>query len=206
MTDSEAPRPRAQYGEYASAEEQQRARGLPEQAPKADAGAQVPQAGDAAPLVSPANAAPQPKSQASSRPNDAPQWPVAEAKPKHPHPVDRVVTLILLALGLFLLLNGIPGYLALPDALQLAYDQLGAGTYGATEVAASLGVTALVVQAILWIATAASAWFAVNRGRMAWWIALLGGVLSFIATMVIVAIALFADPGFVDSVSVGSLS
>jgi Na+/H+-dicarboxylate symporter len=40
-----------------------------------------------------------------------------------------------------------------------------------------------------------------RRGRLAWWIALLGGVIAFIATVIIVSFALFADPGFIDNVS-----
>jgi hypothetical protein len=115
--------------------------------------------------------------------------------------VDRVVTLILLAVGLFLVLNSIPGYLAMPDAMQTVYDQLGAGTYPAADVAATLGITALLVQAAIWVATTASALFAMKTGRLAWWIALIGGVLAFIAMMVIVSVALFADPGFIDNVS-----
>jgi hypothetical protein len=111
------------------------------------------------------------------------------------------VTLILLAVGLFLVLNSIPGYLAMPEAMQTVYDQLGAGVYPAADVAASLGVTALIVQVVIWVATAASAWFAMKRGRLAWWIALLGGALAFIAMMVIVSTALFADPGFIDNIS-----
>jgi hypothetical protein len=183
MTDSEAPRPHAQYGEYATPEQQQAARGLPE--PTGD----IPIA-DASPPAMPA-------------PAHQPQ--AAAAPALRAHPVDRVVTLILLALGLFVLLTGIPGYLALSDALQLVYDQLGAGTYPATETAAALGVTALVVQAVIWVATAASAWFAMKRGRIAWWICVVGAALSFIASMVVVSIALFADPGFMDSVSAQTL-
>ena len=194
MTESEASRPRAQYGEYATPEEQQRARGVPDPISEADAEPAAALKGDAPPPPAPPTAAP-PVSPS----------PAAATARKHPHPVDRIITLVLLALGLFLLLNGIPGYLALADALQMVYDQVGAGTYPATEVAASLGVTAIVVQAVIWVLTATSAWFAMKRGKLAWWIALVGGALSFIATMVIVSIALFADPGFIDSVSAESL-
>ena len=183
--DSDAPR-RAQYGEFATPEEQQRARGLPEPSRESEAPAQAD-----GPSNGPANTAP---------------WvsqsvPAARSAVGSAHPVDRVVTLILLAVGLFLVLNSIPGYLAMPEAMQTVYDQLGAGVYPAADVAASLGVTALIVQVVIWVATAASAWFAMKRGRLAWWIALLGGVLAFIAMMVIVSTALFADPGFIDNIS-----
>jgi len=189
MSNEETPRPRAQYGEYASPEEQQRARGIPEPTAGAShhhdapAGVHLP----TAPVAYPAAAQPAPQAGAAPR--------------KSTHPVDRVVTLVLLALGLLLLLNGIPGYLALPDAMQMVYDRVGAGTYPAGAVAANLGMTALVVQAIIWVATAASSWAAMRRDKLAWWIPLVGGALSFIATIVIVSIALFADPGFINNVS-----
>ncbi|HEU4808430.1 MAG TPA: DUF6264 family protein [Homoserinimonas sp.] len=188
MSESETPRPRAQYGEFATPEEQQRARGVPER-PSEGTG------------EDPQPPAPEPAQSSAPAPLAQPDGPAAEPAPAKRHPVDRVVTLVLLAFGLFLLLNSIPGYLALPEAMQTVYDQLDAGSYPATEVAASLGVTALVVQSVIWIATAASAWFAMKRGRLAWWIALVGGVLAFIAMMVIVSIALFADPGFIDNIS-----
>jgi hypothetical protein len=192
MSDNETPRPRAQYGEYASPEEQQLARGIPE--PTIGAVQHGPPGGVHVPV------APQPYAA-----HPATAQPSGAVSPKPAHPVDRVVTIVLLAIGLFVLLNGIPGYLNLPQTMQMVYDQLDAGTYPARDVAASLGVTALVVQAILWIATAASSWAAMKRGRLAWWIPLLGGVLSFIATTVIVSIALFADPGFLDNLSPGNL-
>jgi hypothetical protein len=184
MSDDQKRRPPAQYGEYATPEEQQRARGITE---PEGAGHHRPH--DGAPSAAAPSAA------------TSPQVERGGVAAKKLHPVDRVITLVLLAFGLFLVLNGIPGYLAMPHAMQMVYDQLGAGTYPARDVAASLGVTALVVQAVLWVATAASAWAAMKRGRLAWWIALLGGVLAFIATVVIVSIALFADPNFIDNVS-----
>ncbi len=182
---TEDRRPPAQYGEYATPEEQQRAKGLPEPlADEAPADAAQP-----TPTAAPSAAAPHPE----------------PAPSRHPHPVDRIVTLVLLALGLFVWLNGIPGYLALADALQTVFDQLEGGTYAAADTAAALGVTALVVQAAIWGATAASAWFAMKRGKLAWWIPVVGAALYFIASMVVVSIALFADPGFIESVSTQTL-
>src|SRR5690554_4402584 len=99
MSDSEERRPRAQYGEFATPEEQQRARGIPEQPSEADAAAPAAQAGYAA-SATPAGPAPAAREAAPAA------WPTDEPRSKHPHPVDRVVTLILLAIGLFILLNG----------------------------------------------------------------------------------------------------
>lgn len=168
--------PRAQYGEYATPEAQQQARGFATGQPDA---ADSP----AVPVAAPVQAT------------------VAQASPARAHPVDRVVTLVLLAFGLFVVLNGIPGYLAMPEVMQTVYDSLGAGTYPAAETAASLGVTALVLQCVIWIVTAIISTLAIRRGRLAWWIAVVGGAVAFITVMVIVSVALFADPGFIESVS-----
>ncbi|HEU4808772.1 MAG TPA: DUF6264 family protein, partial [Homoserinimonas sp.] len=145
------PRPPAQYGEYASPDEQRRARGHVEP--------------EGSHPATPAAAGAEPASAVRS------------------HPVDRVVTLVLLAFGLFLVLNGIPGYLAMPEVLQGVYDSLGAGTYPAAEVASSLGVTALVLQGVIWVATAVLSALAIRRGRLAWWIAVVGGAVAFITVM-----------------------
>lgn len=170
---------RPQYGEYATPEEQRRAMGLPE-----------------APAV-----------YASSTPDASPDHTDAHRTEggAAKHPVDRVVTFILLAFGLFTVLNSIPGYLALPEVLQGVYDSLGAGNYTAVDTAASLGVTAVVVQGVLWIATAWLAFASLKRGRLSWWIAVVGGAVNFVAVMVIVSVALFADPGFIDSLDTSRL-
>ena len=126
---------------------------------------------------------------------------MSPAAPKRTHPVDRIVTLVLLAFGLFVVVSGIPGYLSMADTLQQVYTQLGRGTYTATELSGSLGVTAVVVQALLWALTALFAGLALRRGRIAWWIAVVGGVVAFIAVMIIVSVALMADPGFIASLS-----
>ena len=191
MTGSEDRRPPAQYGEYATPEEQQKAKGLPE-----------PTAHDA--TADAAQPAPSATTHIAPRQADPPSPGQVPSTPAHP--VDRIVTLVLLALGLFVWLNGIPGYLALADALQMVFDQLGAGTYHAADTAAALGVTALVVQGLIWALTAASAWFSLKRGRISWWIPLVGAALYFIASMIVVSVALFADPGFMDSVSVQTRS
>jgi hypothetical protein len=116
-----------------------------------------------------------------------------------------VITLVLLAFGLFLVLNGIPGYLAMADVIQGVYDSLGAGTYPARETASALGVTALVLESVIWLITAFFSTLAITRGRLSWWIALLGGAVAFITIMVIMSVALFADPGFVTNVTPDNL-
>lgn len=174
MTGGDHARPAAQYGEYASPEEQAKARGT-----AAPAAAHPPVEPYGAPVAST----------------------VLTGPSRREHPVDRVVTLVLLAFGLFVVLSGIPGYLSMADVLQEVYAQVGAGEYTATELSASLGISALVVQGALWALTALFSVLALRRGRIAWWIPVVGGVVAFIALMIIVSIALMADPGFIASLS-----
>lgn len=173
MTDrpQDAEPPRARYGEFASPQEQERARGHV-----------LPEAG-------------------SLTPREMQPSPAAAQRRPPAHPVDRVITLVLLAIGLILIINSIPGYLALSDVMQSVYESLNAGTYSATETAAGLGAAALIIQGMLWVATTGFSVLAIRRGRLSWWIPLVGGAISFIAMMIIVSVALFADPGFIDSVN-----
>lgn len=183
---SENSQRRAQYGEFATPEQQQ-ARRLPTDPARAEAAA-------ALHLPTPEPAA----AQTAQHPKALARMSATGASK---HPVDKIVTMVLLAGGLFILLNSIPGYLNMPEAMQQVFDSLGAGTYGAAAVASSLGVAAIVAEGVLWLAAAFFAFSAIRRGHYGWWIALLGGVLTFIVMMVIVSTALFADPTFADVIA-----
>lgn len=185
MTDDTGAAPRrAQYGEYATAEEQNRAKG-----------ASQPSAAHAVPQLE------QPAPAAEPTPAPAEAGTLSSSPAERAHPVDRVVTLVLLALGLFTVLISLPGYLTMAEAMQDVYDQLGIGSYADPELASTLGVTAILIMAALWVAGAVFAIIALRRNRRAWWIPVLAGVLAFITLMTIVTIALMADPAFMEYIS-----
>jgi hypothetical protein len=65
------------------------------------------------------------------------------------------------------------------------------------------GVVAAIVLVVGYLATAVLAVRRVRRGRLAWWIPLVGAAVTFIAVYVCIAIPLFGDPAFAHYV-VGS--
>ncbi|WP_167041061.1 DUF6264 family protein [Salinibacterium sp. ZJ454] len=122
-----------------------------------------------------------------------------EARPKRQ--VDRIVSMVLLAIGFVNVTTSIPSWLNLPSTLQLAYDQLGIGTYTATALADSLGVVAIVVQAAIWVAALAITVPLIRSNRLSWWVPLVAGAVAFLAVMVIVYIAMAGDPAFVANLT-----
>jgi hypothetical protein len=107
-----------------------------------------------------------------------------------------VVTFGLLALGLFNFITGFGAFLTLPTFIQTAYDQLGAGEYGPTALASALGIVAIVASGTLWLATAWICLRLLQRGRMSWWVPLVGAAATLIALTVILSVAILADPTF----------
>ncbi|MCU1546648.1 MAG: hypothetical protein JWP30_1748 [Homoserinimonas sp.] len=96
-------------------------------------------------------------------------------------------------------MTGIPGYLSMADTLQLAYDQMGLGTYSNASLAASLGVAAVIMQVTLWVLTLAVSVRRLKRGRLAWWIPVVGGAVAVMVLLFIVTVAITGDPTFAAS-------
>ncbi|MCX7521875.1 DUF6264 family protein [Microbacterium sp. STN6] len=173
-------RPRPQYGEYATPDEQRAHTRMPP------------------PLEAPAPS-PAPVSD-GTRPQDAPAAPAAG----HPRSWDRVLTLALLALGLFNVLSSMSAYLHMDSALSAAFAQLGVGDFGAADIAAPAGVALAVIQPLLWLITAALAVTSLRRGRISFWIPLVGGVVAYIVLVVVLVVVVLNDPAFVSFVQTSS--
>ncbi|MEN2740080.1 DUF6264 family protein [Microbacterium sp. X-17] len=166
------PHPRPQYGEYATPEEQ-RAR------------IQQPAYPPASPPVAPPLApAPRPIPQAATR------------APARRHPVDLVVTVGLLAYGLVTVVTSVP---ALLDMSAYTSQLLSVIRVNAQlsdpDAARGFGIAAAAVMIVLWLAAASLSWLRIRRGRIAWWIPLVIGVVANLATGVLVSIPLLSDPG-----------
>lgn len=119
-----------------------------------------------------------------------------------PHPprrtsiVDRVVTVALLAFGLFTVLDSIGSYTdpaALIDMLGLDAEL---SNYGGQRAA---GVAAVAVMLVGWLATTWFVWRRGAAGKSMWWIALTAGVVFTFAGGLIVAIPLVTDPNVFDA-------
>jgi hypothetical protein len=164
----------------------------------------------------------EPRDQAASQqpnqqlPGQPPRQQPATGQPAAPHPLqrgivqpgqfgergvpgwDRPVTLGLLIFGLLGTFFTVSVLNALPQAVQMLYTQDGLGTY---EPAASVGalITAgIVVQALIWLATAIVSILLLARKRRAFYVPLIGGVASFVAIFVFMSIVLASDPTLLE--------
>lgn len=162
-TPSPDPRPRPQYGEYASPQEQ-RAHIRQPQAPPAPTAAPVPEA-------------------------------PAPAVPARAVAVDRIVTIAMLAYGAVSVIVTIPTLLDLAPLLDQVYKMWGVpGTFTATAAARGWGIVAAAVLAVGFVATAFIAGRMLRRGRRAWWIPLVGAVVTYIVMSFVMIAPLMADP------------
>ncbi|GAA3651465.1 DUF6264 family protein [Microbacterium marinilacus] len=177
MSDAASPageqRPRPQYGEYATPDEQ-RARirqPLPEPVPP----------------VAPAPAAPP----TTGRPG-------RQAGAVAPGRLfDRAAAVALLVYGLLSLTSAIPALLD-PTPL-LAAMGLDAGDLGVTTTG-GWGIASAVLLVGGWLLTAWLTWLAHRRGWIVFWIPLAGGIVFNGLAGVLVAVGLLGDPGVFDAI------
>ncbi|WP_223626145.1 DUF6264 family protein [Microbacterium sp. EST19A] len=164
---------RPQYGELATPEEQRRAAGLP---PLEEIVAEPV-------LTAPASE------------------PAVDAAPRRPHPVDRVVTVGLLAYGLFNVIFTAVSYLDLTRVMNESMRILGIdGEFTNYEQGKLWGSIAAVVLVVGWAITA---WASIRRLRSAkitWWVPLVGAVVTMLITSMCLAVPMFGDPAFMSYV------
>lgn len=161
---------RPQYGEIATLEEQRRAAGLP----PLDA---MPVAAES-PVV--------------------PEAPTTEPRRAGSSPVDRFVTIALLAYGLVnVVVTGL-SYLDFSTAMNEVLRAVGAdGEFTNFAQGKLWGTIAAVVLAAGWSFTA---YFSIRRlrsGRRSWWVPLVGAAVTLFVASICVAIPLMNDPSFI---------
>ncbi|KQQ68696.1 DUF6264 family protein [Microbacterium sp. Leaf320] len=165
---------RPQYGEIATLEEQRKAAGLPplDEMPPALAAAPAPE-------VVPAGAA-----------------------PARPRPVDRFITIALLAYGLVNVVVTGMSYLDFPTAMNQMMSVLGVdGEFTNFAQGKVWGTVAAIVLAAGWSLTA---YFSIRRlrsGKASWWVPLAGAAVTLLAASICAAIPLMNDPAFIDFVA-----
>lgn len=171
MTDE---RPRPQYGEYASTEEQLLAGGtavpareFPPPAPgtRIEAGAAV---GEQASL----------RQRRRSR--------------------DVVVTTFLLSMSAYFVISTISGWTDFATTLDEAYAQLGYGDYTSVELANSIGLAITIVQLVLLVVSAIMSIAFIRSGRTSYWVPLAFGALSIIVTVILMMVAMTSDPALAN--------
>ncbi|WP_164861877.1 DUF6264 family protein, partial [Microbacterium sp. CPCC 204701] len=135
----------------------------------------------------------------------APDAPAAVGAPPRPRTVDRIVTVALLAYGLFNVLSSFPAFLDYGAYAETMFAVMGVEAELADPSAGRLwGIAAAVVLAVGWIATALLSWRSLRRGRITWWIPLVGGIVFTFAAGVIMVVPLTNDPAVWDAL-VGGL-
>ncbi|MEW2004850.1 DUF6264 family protein [Microbacterium sp. NPDC079208] len=167
MTDQ---RPR--YGELATPEEQRRAAGLP---PLAE-------------VVAPTAPSPAPA------PSAAPQT----SAPARPHPVDRFATIALLAYGLVnVVVTGL-SYLDVVPVMNQTMGMLGIeGEFTNYAAGRMWGTIAAVVLAVGWCVTAALSIRRLRRGRVTWWLPVVGAVVTVGIAAFCLVVPMMGDPAFI---------
>ena len=184
MTDGSSPdpRPRPQYGEYATPEEQ-RAR---IQHPDATWSLETGQAPEST----------------GSEPTEKHGWPIdtTPAPPMAPpRATDRIVTFALLIVGAFNVVFSAISYFNLASLADQAMSILGIpGEFTNLEAAQLWGPIAAAVLIVGYLLTAFFAWRAVRAGRLSWWIPLVGAIVTYIAVYICLAVPLLGDPAFVQ--------
>lgn len=134
--------------------------------------------------------------------------PPAHERHAHPEPpttggtytINRLVTLILLGIGLIAVVQSAFGYLELGATIQTLYTEQGIGDYQTTELTSVIGVTLIVVHATVWVATTWVSLRVLSRGRTAWWIPLVGATINFAIMAILLATLLIADPAFLHHI------
>ncbi len=180
-------RPRPQYGEYAP-------EGWTWQPPAGE------HTSDPAPQL------PTPPAPAATRAAKASGSP-SPADSRPPRPVDRFFTIMLLVVGVFGVWSAIGTLQSLPellpDAIRQAAEMLGTGgtalEYTPGPEVPGLLLAGSIAQVVLWLLTA---WWSITRlraRRLAFWVPLVGGVLSFIALYAVIFIVITSDPALVDA-------
>ncbi len=176
MTDAPDPgaRPRPAYGEYATPEEQ-RAR------------IRQPDARQAEPAATPAPApvVSEPIAAAAS----------AERTP----PRDRIVTLILLAIGAANVLTSVFSYLDLAPVIQQAMETLGIpGEFSSFAAARTWGAIAAVILVAGYVLTVVWALSRMRARRLSWWIPIVGAVVTMLVVTICLTVPIMGDPAFVE--------
>jgi len=173
---SEEPRPRPQYGEYATPEQQRAAIRQPEPAAPA--------------------------------PVDAPHPPTAPATTVAARPTrtaDRIITVALLVYGLVTVVSAIPQLVDFTAFAKTWMEVAGVeGEFTNTAQGALWGGVGATVFAVGWVLTAVLSWWSLARGRVSWWIPLVGAIVTFVIVSICLVVPLFGDPGLVRGLALTS--
>jgi len=186
-TPADEARPRPQYGEYATPEEQRARIRRPEVTEALEAGV-TPQP---EPVV---------EQRAAAKPSPMPALATRGGQ------IDRIVTFGLLIYGLFSVVTSIIQLLNFPEyANNFARVFRVDATFTNLTAGYLWGAAAAAVTGIGWLLTAMFTWRSMKRGRISFWIPIVGALVSTVIAAVLSLVGMASDPQFLSAV-MGSVS
>lgn len=122
----------------------------------------------------------------------------AAASPARAHPVDRFATIALLAYGLVnVVVTGL-SYLDIVPVMNQTMGMLGIeGEFTNYAAGRTWGTIAAVVLAVGWCVTAALSIRRLRRGRLTWWVPLVGAVITLGIASFCLVVPMMGDPAFI---------
>lgn len=117
-----------------------------------------------------------------------------------PRMADRIVTFALLAYGLVNVVSTVPAFLDYSAYADMMFTIMGVDAELADPGAGRpWGIAAALVLGLGWAVTAAISWWSIRRGRISWWIPLVGGIVFTLAAGTLMVIPLMNDPAAWDA-------
>lgn len=177
-SDPDEPRPRPQYGEYATPEEQRARIRQPDMTRLLETGQD-------------------PDALAGAVPPDSPSLPSGRSGPtqRRGRFADRVATIALLVYGLVNVVTTIPAILDYDSYVGAVLQVLGIdGAISDPSAGRPWAIAATLVLAIGWMLTAWVSWRRLARDRVTWWIPLVAGVVFTFVSGLLLMVPIVSDP------------
>jgi energy-converting hydrogenase Eha subunit C len=173
-----ASRPAPQYGQYATPEEQRARIRQPDASIALDAGVSPATLAQPAPTAVPAPAAVAPRRR-----------------------VDRIITVALLAYGLIAVIMTAFSLADFPAVASSSMKMIGIpGEFTNFAQGRLFGAIAAVALVVGWLITAFFSVRRLRKGRLTWWVPLVGAVVTYAIVYALLVPAIIGDPAFMDYV------
>jgi hypothetical protein len=180
---AEVPPTRPLYGEYATPEEQRARIRQPDATWALETGQTV---------------GPAPAGVAAAAPT-APRPSAAAPAHRRGAVADRVITIGLLAYGLFAVLSSFVALTDFPTFADMWMDTVGIdGEFTNLAQGRLWGTIAAAVFATGWLITAVVSWRMLRRGRITFWVPVVGAVVSYLAVTGLLLVPLLGDPAIAE--------
>jgi hypothetical protein len=186
-----SPRPRPQYGEYATPEEVAEARGpLPVEPTDPVSRLAAPITSQASARAAKTGARPSPGLRSAPPPRGAP------VATRHPRQANNLITVLLLVFGIWNTVVSIPSYLDFGAVLSQAVDISGYGTVTFGPMGHTAGIVLLVISLLILIAAIGVSLQLIRSGRRSVWVPIAAAALYLVALLVVMTVVVANTPAF----------